>query len=166
MPSGPGSASSASASSAQPAAPAAKPMPLFPGATFKARGQARPRSRSRSGPRHRWASPSPPSSYREKIWWSWPTGTHVQCEATLIVLQRAWAQSMVDACVAIDVLAPMCWHVISGACVLGHAVAPCPSTGARNDPVATPPVATPRGESWNDLCQEIALSRPRHALAT
>ena len=23
-----------------------------------------------------------------------------------------------------------------------------------------------RGESWNDLCQEIALSRPRHALAT
>ena len=30
---------------------------------------------------------------------------------------------MVDACVAIDVLAPMCWHVISGACVLGHAVA-------------------------------------------
>ena len=29
-----------------------------------------------------------------------------------------------------------------------------------------PPVATPRGESWNDLCQEIALSRPRHALAT
>ena len=123
MPSGPGSASSASASSAQPAAPAAKAMPLFPGATFKARGQARPRSRSKSGPKHRWASPSPPSSYREQLSWSWPTGTHVQCEATLIVLQRAWAQSMVDACVAIDVLAPMCWHVISGACVLGHAVA-------------------------------------------
>ena len=31
--------------------------------------------------------------------------------------------SMVYARVAIDVLAPMCWHVISGACVLGHAVA-------------------------------------------
>ena len=30
---------------------------------------------------------------------------------------------MVYARVAIDVLAPMCWHVISGACVLGHAVA-------------------------------------------
>ena len=29
-----------------------------------------------------------------------------------------------------------------------------------------PLVATPRGESWSDLCQEIALSRPRHALAT
>ena len=38
-----------------------------------------------------------------------------------------FAQSMVYACVAIDVLAPMCWHVISGACMLGHAVAmhPC-----------------------------------------
>ena len=34
-----------------------------------------------------------------------------------------FAQSMVYARVAIDVLAPMCWHVISGACVLGHAVA-------------------------------------------
>ena len=30
---------------------------------------------------------------------------------------------MVYARAAIDVLAPMCWHVISGACVLGHAVA-------------------------------------------
>ena len=29
--------------------------------------------------------------------------------------------------VAIDVLAPMCWHVISGACVLGHAVARSPT---------------------------------------
>ena len=29
--------------------------------------------------------------------------------------------------VAIDVLAPMCWHVISGACVLGHAFARSPT---------------------------------------
>ena len=37
------------------------------------------------------------------------------------------AQSMVYARVAIDVLAPMCWHVFSGACVLGHAFARSPT---------------------------------------
>ena len=40
-----------------------------------------------------------------------------------MLLPCIFAQSMVYARVAIDVLAPMCWHVISGACVLGHAVA-------------------------------------------
>ena len=43
------------------------------------------------------------------------------CSAML--LPCLLAQGMVYARVAIDVLAPMCWHVISGACVLGHAVA-------------------------------------------
>ena len=34
-----------------------------------------------------------------------------------MLLPCIFAQSMVYARVAIDVLAPMCWHVISGACV-------------------------------------------------
>ena len=53
-----------------------------------------------------------------------------RCASTYVLACDFWrllpcifAQRMVDACVAIDVLAPMCWHVISGACVLGHAVA-------------------------------------------
>ena len=57
-----------------------------------------------------------------------------RCASTYVLACDFWrllpcifAQSMVDACVAIDVLAPMCWHVISGACVLGHAFARSPT---------------------------------------
>ena len=48
---------------------------------------------------------------------------HVLSTPMHLIRPCIFAQSMIYARVAIDVLAPMCWHVISGACVLGHAVA-------------------------------------------
>ena len=63
------------------------------------------------------------------------SSAHVSAHHTLLHLMHLcthtcpciFAQSMVYARVAIDVLAPMCWHVISGACVLGHAFARSPT---------------------------------------